>query len=99
MCSIRASESGKSPSVATAMRSALVLILLVAIACKRESSAASVSAGSSDNAANLALEDSILDELPPGRTAMTTAGDTLSRIGGGLIASGGASDYGVDEYW
>ncbi|MFN2636993.1 MAG: hypothetical protein ABR585_08205 [Gemmatimonadaceae bacterium] len=30
---------------------------------------------------------------------MTKTGDTLSKMGGGLLASDGAKDYAVDQYW
>ena len=74
--------------------SAALAILL--FACEREASEnrRPEEATQADSALIVAVEDSVLDALLPGRSALTRFGDTLVHIGGGMIGE----DYAASEY-
>jgi hypothetical protein len=50
--------------------------------------------GYADSALVIAVEDSVLDALLPGRTAVTRFGDTLVHVGGGMLGE----KYAASEY-
>ena len=78
------------------MRHASATVALVLSACGTEApeNRTPGKATEPDSALIIAVEDSVLDALVPGRTAITRFGDTLVHIGGGMIGG----EYAASEY-
>jgi hypothetical protein len=84
------------------MKALLALALIATTACPQKDtpgSADSSGVGTPGDVARTASEDSLLDLLPPGKTALTPHGDTLSKIGGAVVHGGPNKNYLFDEYW
>jgi hypothetical protein len=80
--------------------SLIAIVSVAMMACQAEKSAESASGTPmAGNASVAASDDSLLDLLPPGKTALTATGDTLSRIGGAAVHGKSGYEYFVDEYW
>jgi hypothetical protein len=78
------------------MRHASAALALVLSACGSEvpENGTPGKATQPDSALIIAVEDSVLDALVPGRSAVTRFGDTLVHIGGGMIGE----EYAASEY-
>jgi hypothetical protein len=78
----------------TRIPAALVITLMGCASEKQQERRPADAGRSSDSAVVIAVEDSVLDALLPGRTAVTRLGDTLVQVGGGMLGE----EYAVSEY-